>query len=103
MTEINESTSKWTFLSNHSHVLLCLAQRPKSRVRDLATQVGITERAVLRILADLHEGGYIEKTREGRLNTYILKLEMSLRHPVERHCKMVDLIGLVEGSAQENS
>jgi DNA-binding IclR family transcriptional regulator len=96
MSSANEPPGKWTFLSNHSHVLLCLAVNPKSRIRDLATKVGITERAVLRILSDLHGGGYIEKEREGRLNTYTLKPEMNLRHPVERHCKLEDLISLVQ-------
>ena len=73
----------WTFLTNHAHVLLCLAADSGIRVRDVATRVGITERAAQRILRDLADAGYIESTRTGRRNAYGLSLDRPMRHPVE--------------------
>ena len=74
----------WTFLTNHAHVLLCVARDPGTRLRDVAEQVGITERAAQRIVADLVDAGYLVRTREGRRNRYELHGEMPLRHPLER-------------------
>ncbi len=85
----------WTFLSNHSHVLICLAQDSEVRLRDVAERVGITERAVLRIIADLEEAGIITRRREGRRNQYEVHREQSLRHPVEHHRTVGDLLGLL--------
>lgn len=73
----------WTFLTNHGHVLLCLAADPGLRVRDIADRVGITERAAQRILRDLAEAGYLEAVRIGRRNVYRLRLDQPMRHPVE--------------------
>lgn len=73
----------WTFLTNHAHVLLCLAADPGLRVRDVATHVGITERAAQRILRDLADAGYVEPVRVGRRNVYRLGLDEPMRHPVE--------------------
>lgn len=74
----------WTFLTNHAHVLLCVARDPGIRHRDLADRVGITERAAQRIVADLVDAGYLERARTGRRNTYQLHPELPLRHPLER-------------------
>jgi predicted ArsR family transcriptional regulator len=87
--------NSWTFLSNHSHVLLCLASDSTMRMRDIATRVGITERAVQRIIADLHESGYIERHKEGRCNTYRINFSRELRHPLEKHRMIEDLISLI--------
>jgi len=73
----------WTFLSNHTHVLICIARDPDCRVRDIAEQVGITDRAVMRILAELEEEGFIEHEKVGRRNHYRINLEGQLRHPLE--------------------
>lgn len=73
----------WTFLTNHAHVLLCLARDPEARLRDVAALVGITERATQRIVAELEEDGYLEKEREGRRNRYRLDPDRPLRHPLE--------------------
>lgn len=75
--------SPWTFLTNHGHVLLCLAAEPDLRVRDVAERVGVTERAAMRILADLVAGDYLERVRVGRRTHYRLLLDRPLRHPVE--------------------
>ena len=85
----------WTFLSNHAHVLLLLAKEPEIRLRDVAERVGITERAVQRIVADLEHGRYIERVRTGRRNRYKVHPEMPLRHPIEAHRKIASLIHLV--------
>lgn len=82
----------WTFLSNHAHVLLFLALEPEARVRDVAVRVGITERAVQRIVAELEAGGYVERERTGRRNHYRVHSELPLRHPVEAPHTVGDLL-----------
>lgn len=85
----------WTFLTNHSHVLICLAEDPEMRLRDVAERVGITERAVFRIVAELEEAGILTRHREGRRNQYEVHGEQPLRHPIEQHRTVGDLLGLV--------
>ena len=87
--------SQWTFLSNHTHVLVCLAAGSDQTLRDVAAQVGITERAVQRIVADLEAGGVLERRREGRRNRYLLHLDARLRHPLEQHCSIGNILALV--------
>lgn len=82
----------WTFLTNHAHVIVCLLSDPAVRIRHLATAVGITERAVQRILAELEAAGVVEKAREGRRNRYAVKLDSPLRHPLEAHCTLGELV-----------
>jgi hypothetical protein len=91
------SAPTWTFLTNHGHVLLSIASDPTARLRDLAGRVGITERAVQRIVAELEEAGYLTHEREGRRNVYRIRAQLPLRHPVERHQKVAALLSLVEG------
>ncbi len=74
----------WTFLTNHAHVLLAITRDPESRLRDVAQLVGITERAAQRIVAELEEGGYLTRTRDGRRNRYEVHPDVPLRHPLER-------------------
>ncbi|RMH27101.1 MAG: ArsR family transcriptional regulator [Planctomycetota bacterium] len=85
----------WTFLSNHAHVLLLLSARPDLRVRDIADRVGITERAVQKIIAELEAGAVLTRIREGRRNRYQIHRDRPLRHPVEAHRTVGDLIRLV--------
>jgi DNA-binding MarR family transcriptional regulator len=85
----------WTFLSNHAHVLLCIAGEPGVRLREVAHRVGITERAVQRIVADLEEGGYLSRSREGRRNRYEVHLDRPLRHAVESHREVRVLLHLI--------
>ena len=86
----------WTFLTNHSHVLLCLVQDPEARMRDVAAKVGITERAVQRIVSELEAAGYVSRTREGRRNTYEVNGALPLRHAVEGHKTLNALIKLIQ-------
>jgi len=83
----------WTFLSNHAHVLVCVTRDPEVRVSEVARRVGIGERAVQRILRDLQRAGYLTWTREGRRNRYTVDLERPLRHPLEAHHRIEDVIG----------
>ena len=87
----------WTFLTNHGHVLLCLAAEPESRLRDVAAHVGITERAVQRIVAELENAQYLKRKRIGRRNHYELRPTLYLRHPVEGHRTIGELIDFVIG------
>ena len=86
----------WTFLSNHAHVLISLAKRSDARIRDLADDVGITERAVAQILADLEAAGVLAKERTGRRNTYHINSDAPLRHRVESHRTVADILRLAE-------
>ena len=86
----------WTFLTNHAHVLICLARDPDVVLRDVAVFVGITERAVQRIVAELEDAGYLERKRDGRRNKYRLMLQKPLRHPVEKNCHIKDVVGLIK-------
>jgi DNA-binding IclR family transcriptional regulator len=88
------AASTWTFLSNHAHVLIALARDPEARVRDVAVQVGITERAVQRLIADLLQAGCLRVTRVGRRNRYEIDDRQPLRHPMEAHHPLRDLIAL---------
>lgn len=86
--------SRWTFLTNHAHVLLGLTRDPSARVRDLAAAVGITERAVHQILSDLEEGQVIQRVRDGRRNRYVVDPAVRLRHPMESHHRVGELLAL---------
>jgi DNA-binding MarR family transcriptional regulator len=81
-TNLDRATAaRWTFLTNHAHVLLCLAADPKATMRAVATRVGITERGVQRIIAELSAAGYLTVTRVGRRNEYEVQLGAPLRGP----------------------
>lgn len=87
--------SNWTFLSNHSHVFLLLAKEPEILLREVASRVGITERAVQRIVTELETDGYLTRERTGRRNRYQVHLDRPLRHPIEAHRTIGELVGLV--------
>jgi DNA-binding IclR family transcriptional regulator len=93
--ESGASTSGWTFLTNHTHVLVVLAREPMSRIRDIADEVGITQRAVQRILAELAAEGVLRVTKHGRRNEYRINRRMKLRHPLENSRRLGDLLELV--------
>ncbi|GAB2686808.1 helix-turn-helix transcriptional regulator [Thalassiella azotivora] len=85
----------WTFLTNHGHVLVCLARYPDERLKDVADRVGVTERAVQGIVRDLEDGGYLVRERVGRRNRYVLAPDARLRHPLEEHVTVGALLDLV--------
>lgn len=85
-------SGNWTFLSNHGHVLIYLAKNPEARVRDIAMDVGITERATQGIVADLEAEGYLEVERVGRRNRYRVNRNSKFRHPAEAHRSISSLL-----------
>lgn len=85
----------WTFLTNHTHVLVCLDRQADITLREVAQQVGITERAVHAIVTALEEEGVLTRTREGQRNRYKLNRSYRLRHPLEAHRRIGDLLDLV--------
>jgi hypothetical protein len=87
---------RWTFLSSHGQVLLCLARDPCQRLRDIASQVGLTERAVQGIIRDLGAEGYLTCSRVGRRNRYEVHAERRMRHPFVAHCEVRALLGLLD-------
>ena len=87
--------ASWNFLTNHAHVLLCVWEDAEARVRDIATRVGITERAVQRILQELESEQYLQRERVGRRNRYRVRGDRPLRHPVEDHRPVSVLLELV--------
>ena len=91
-----ERRTSWTFLSNHSHVLIAIAKHRDMRIRDLADEVGITERAVAQILYDLQAAGILTKRKKGRRNVYHVNSDVPLRHPVESHRTVGDILRLAE-------
>ncbi len=102
--EVNPAVrSGWTFLSNHAHVLVAIAREPEARVRDVAQVVGITERAVLQILADLETSGTITRERIGRRTRYAIDRFVPLRHPLEEHRTVGDIVGLVVPSTSKKT
>ena len=97
--------SQWTIFSNHGHVLVCLARDPNARLRDVAADVDLTERAVQKIVRDLQQGGMISVTRHGRRNSYRIESKTPLRHDLEAHCKigaLMDFIGTGSNSGAQS-
>ena len=87
--------SAWTFLTNHAHVLICLARDPDIRVREIAEAVGITERTAQGIIADLVEAGYVHREKDGRRNRYETVDELPLRHPLESDHRIGELLEML--------
>jgi len=85
----------WTFFSNYGHVLVCLSRNNEARLRDVAFEVGITERAVQKIVRDMQDAGFITVSKQGRCNRYRLNKRKSLRHGLESHCNIGKLLALV--------
>ncbi|TWT98430.1 helix-turn-helix transcriptional regulator [Stieleria varia] len=90
-----EHGRSWTFLSNHAHVLIVLHTEPGLVLREVALRVGITERAVQRIVLDLEEDGFLRREKVGRKNQYEVVTDKSLRHPIESHRKIGDLLSMI--------
>ena len=85
----------WTFLTNHAHVLLCIARDPGIRLVDIARHVGVTERAAQRIVADLVEAGYLSRSRDGRRNRYVVHADRPLRHPLAQTHEIGELLDVL--------
>ena len=102
MRSASEGNGRWTFLTNHAHVLLSIASDPEVRLRDIADAVGITERAAQRIVSSLVADGYLVRSRVGRRSHYEVTADLSLRHSIESHHTVGELVRLLsEGEAAE--
>jgi DNA-binding IclR family transcriptional regulator len=89
---MTDPAANWSFLSNYAHVLVCVADDPELRLRDMAGRVGITERTALRLVTDLEEANIITRVKEGRRNRYLINSKAHLRHPIESHCTVGELL-----------
>src|SRR3954454_23371044 len=92
----------WRFLSNHGHVLVCIAIDPDTRLRDIAARVGITERAVFGIVEDLERGGIIQRLKVGRRNRYLVNVDQPLRHDIVAEHTVGELLGVLAFSANDD-
>jgi len=93
----------WTFLTNHTQVLLCLTRDPDMRLRDVAEAVGVTERAVQRIVAELVETGYLERSRVGRRNHYTVNRDHAMRHVAQVGHQIGGLLDLLESQERPSA
>jgi DNA-binding MarR family transcriptional regulator len=91
----SDGAAHWTFLTNHAQVLLCLANDPAIRLRDVAETVGITERATQRIVVDLAQAGFLERERHGRRNRYRINETTEMRHPAQEGYEIGELLDLL--------
>ena len=92
MTDIN---TEWNFFSNYAHVLVCLAENSDARLRDVAERVGITERTTVRLVTHLEEAGILTRLKVGRRNSYVIDPDKRLRHPIEAHRTVGDLLATI--------
>jgi DNA-binding MarR family transcriptional regulator len=97
------SAPGWTFLTNHTQVLLAIAQNPDARLRDIAEDVGITERAAQRLLSDLVGGGYVHRQRLGRRNHYRINPEAQMRHAAQGGIEISGLLDFLQRNMQPSS
>jgi hypothetical protein len=93
----------WRFVTNHAHVLQCIAADATVRLRDVAVTVGITERTAAQIVNDLEHAGYLTKTRDGRRNQYVVHEELPLRHPRHRHHTVGDLLRFLQAPTKKGA
>lgn len=93
--QVSDGSVGWDFLTNHAHVLTCVARDPGIRLRDIAAAVGITERAAHKILSELVDAGYVLRERRGRRNRYQVVPKLPLRHPLVREQEVGELLELL--------
>ena len=93
--KVHHRPHEFTLLTNHTHVLVLIAQMPDVRMCEIASIIGITERAVQRIVDDLTVTGYIVVTKSGRRNRYEIRTDSPLHHPLAKHRSVGDLIRFV--------
>lgn len=87
--------ANWTFLTNHAQVLVCIAQDPGIRLREIGEAIGITERAAHRIVTELVEAGYVSRERHGRRNRYRVRSHLPFPDPLARKQRIGDLLAIL--------
>lgn len=92
---MSDADTDWNFFSNYGHVLVCLAENPDARLRDVAERVGITERTALRVVTHLEDAGILTRLKVGRRNSYVIDAGKRLRHPIEAHCTVGELLAAI--------
>ncbi len=95
-TNGKEEPQRWSLLTPHAHVLLCIARDPDTRVREIAESVGISERGAHQIVADLVDAGYVKRARVGRRNHYAIEERTTLKHGPVRHRRVGSIVALLE-------
>ena len=95
MSSPESNNHTWHFLTSHTQVLLAIQRDPEARLRDVASTVGITERAAQRIVNDLVEAGYVDRTRVGRRNRYAVNRSRRMRHPEQYEHEIGELLDLL--------
>ena len=107
MSPTGEDGGTWTLLTGHGHVLVEIARNPDARIRDIAPVVGLTERTVQAIVADLEAAGYLTRTRDGRRNRYTVNSDSLFRHPAQEGHRVGPFLALLaaggDGTAPEQS
>jgi MarR family len=88
-------SANWSFLTNHARVLICIAEDPGIRLREIGAALGITERAAHRIVGELVEGGYVTRRRNGRRNHYTVRTDLPVREGVARSRPLGDLLSVL--------
>ncbi len=85
----------WSFLSSHAQVLLSLGRAPERRLREVAAELGLTERSVQGLVSDLERARYLTRVRVGRRNRYEIHSERHMRHPLVAHNEITALLNLL--------
>jgi DNA-binding MarR family transcriptional regulator len=98
-----DGTGDWTLLSTHARVLVEIARDPDVRIRDLAVECDMTERAVQRIVADLEQAGYLSHTRVGRRNRYTVNTDQTFRHHAHADYPVGPLLDLLTAPATDRN
>ena len=90
--------ANWSFLTNHARVLMCIANDPGARLRDIAAELGITERSAYGIVTELAEAGYVVKQKDGRRNRYQIQAHLPLPEPTSRERTVGEILALLAGT-----
>jgi hypothetical protein len=91
--------ARWNFLSNHGRALLCITHDPEARLRDIAVDLGVTERSAYAIVNDLAEAGYVTKEKEGRRNRYSVRTDLPLPEATDRDVAIGEVLSVLSRSS----
>jgi DNA-binding IclR family transcriptional regulator len=101
MSDPDEGGGTWTLLTGHGHVLVEIARNPQARIRDISPVVGLTERSVQAIVADLEAGGYLTRTRTGRRVVYSVNRHSVFRHSAQEGHRVGPFLDLLAATGTE--
>jgi DNA-binding MarR family transcriptional regulator len=91
----DQAGGNWTLLTGHGHVLVEIARNPEARIRDISAAVGLTDRSVQAIVADLEAAGYLTRTRTGRRTKYTVNHDSLFRHSAQEGLTVGPLLDLL--------